>query len=100
MTLIQDLEALAHELECDPTYNFKGLMSADGDLYQDKLNRIRAAIDLFTTLILTDSNNNFSNIVSIHAAAYGLDHVEIITQSEEEKELGIKSRRRIYTEEV
>lgn len=45
MSLKDDLEILAHELECDPTYNFKGLMTSDGDKFTDKLARVRDGID-------------------------------------------------------
>ena len=44
MGLKEDLEILAHELECDPGYNFKGLMTSDGDKFTDKLSRLRAAL--------------------------------------------------------
>lgn len=43
-TLLEDLEVLAHELECDPTYNFKGLSTRDGDKFTDKLARVRAGV--------------------------------------------------------
>ena len=44
MGLKEDLEILAHELECDPGYNFKGLMTSDGDKFTDKLARLRATL--------------------------------------------------------
>lgn len=40
------VEALAHELECDPNYNFAGLSDATGETFAAKLARIRQASDV------------------------------------------------------
>lgn len=44
--LSASIEALAHELECDPNYNFAGLSDATGETYAAKLARIRQAADV------------------------------------------------------
>ena len=50
-------------------------------------------------LILTDPDGNKSKIIATRGAEAGLDHVEIMTQSREQKREGLKSVRRIYAEE-
>lgn len=54
MSLTTDLETLAHELECDPTYNFKGLMTLDEnrvpDMFTAKLARVREGVALLEAM--------------------------------------------------
>lgn len=51
-------------------------------------------------VLLTDPDGNKSKIINVRGAEVGLDHLEITTQSREQKEAGTKSIRRLYCEEV
>lgn len=51
-------------------------------------------------MLLRDSEGNESAIRSVRGAEAGLDHLEVITQSPQERELGISSRHRIFSEEI
>lgn len=55
--------------------------------------------DLLRDILLTDTDGNRSRIVNIRGKEAGLDHTEITTQSPEEREGGIKTVHRIYSEE-
>lgn len=57
-------------------------------------------LEFLKDAILTDGDGNPARIIKIRGNEVGLDHLEITTQSKEEKELGITTRHRIYTEEV
>jgi len=44
--LVASIETLAHELECDPHYNFLALSDASGETFSEKLARVRQAADV------------------------------------------------------
>lgn len=56
---------------------------------------MQASLDFLKTSLLTDWQGNPAPIISVRAAEAGLDHLEIVTQSEAEKETGMKTVRRI-----
>lgn len=51
-------------------------------------------------VILTDPDGNKSKIINTRGAETGLDHLEITTQSRQQKEAGTKSVLKLYCEEV
>lgn len=50
-------------------------------------------------ILLQDPDGNRSKVIGIRGAEDGLDHIELITQSPNQKEGRVKSIRRIYAEE-
>lgn len=50
--------------------------------------------------VLTDPDGNKSEIIGTRGAEAGLDHIEITTQSREQKKAGTKSVLKLYAEEV
>lgn len=55
--------------------------------------------DFLRDAILSDSDGNRARIIEIQGAEAGLDHLEVTTQSKWERENGIATKHRIYTEE-
>ena len=55
--------------------------------------------DLLQDFMLTDSDGNRSRVVHVRAAEAGLDHTEITTQSTHEKDLGIVTVHKVFSEE-
>jgi len=56
--------------------------------------------DFLREVLLVDSEGNRSKIIDVRGHEAGLDHFEVITQSPWERENGIKTRHKIYSEEV
>ena len=66
------------------------------------MNKIQTTtlLDILLDILLNDPDGNCSKVIGIRGAEAGLDHIEITTQSQDQKEGGVKSIRRIYAEEV
>jgi hypothetical protein len=60
----------------------------------------KSDLELLKTIILSDSDLNPAKIINVRGGESGLDHTELTTQSENEKELGIVTVHRIYSGEV
>lgn len=56
--------------------------------------------EVLARLLLHDREMNKSEIISLRAAEAGLDHLEIIVQSAEERLDGIQTRHRIFSDEM
>ncbi len=56
--------------------------------------------DFLREVVLTDSEGCPARIISVRGAESGLKCLELITQSPYEREQGIATQHRIYTEEV
>jgi hypothetical protein len=50
--------------------------------------------------LLIDSEGNRSRLIRVRGGESGLDHLELVTQSPCEREMGIATRHRIFSEEV
>lgn len=58
------------------------------------------SVEVLKEILLVDSEDNRSTVISVKGAESGFDFTEVITQSPMEREQAIATRHRIYTEEI